>query len=65
MTQGQPQSLLLILKVNKRWRADLSPEEVYEVTRKWWKTTRTQAERAHRVLAVAYGTVVEVFDPDR
>lgn len=55
----------LILRLSKRWRPDLTPEELYDVTRMWWVTTLHKASGVSRVLAVANGEVKEVYEPTR
>ena len=47
-------------KLNKRWAPDLTPEELYEATRKMWLvgSRRNQADYA---LAVSFGIIREVY----
>ncbi|WP_425574629.1 hypothetical protein, partial [Streptomyces rhizosphaericus] len=55
--------LVLVLRINQRWSPDLDPDELYEVTRKWWVMSRAKAERVDLVLAVADGLVREAYRP--
>ncbi|QZY29691.1 hypothetical protein [Nocardioides coralli] len=41
----------------------MTDDEVYAVTRHWWRTKLEKAEQVERVLAVAHGRVVAAFEP--
>lgn len=56
-------SLILLLRLNQSWHEGITPADLYEVTRHWWVMSPTKAEHVVRVLAVAGGTVREVYDP--
>jgi len=51
---------LLCLKIGKEIR-----ENIYEMTRKYWKVDITKARKATHVLAISDGKVVAVFIPSR
>lgn len=55
--------LVLLLRLNKSWYDGISPDELYTITRAWWVMSAANAQRVKRVLAVAGGTVREVYEP--
>jgi hypothetical protein len=55
--------LVLLLRLNKSWYDGIGTDDLYDITRKWWVMSATNAQRIHRVLAIAGGTVREVYQP--
>ena len=53
-----PEDLIMCVKVGKVKR-----ENLYEMTRKYWKVDITRARRATHVLAIVNGIVEEVYIP--
>ena len=56
----RPEDRILCLKIGKEVR-----ENIYEMTRKYWKVDITKARKATHVLAIEWGRVVAVFVPVR
>jgi len=54
---------LLLIKINDTYRKGMSLNEVYEITRKFWKIKIQRAEKCSFILGVANGIVRGVFDP--
>jgi len=48
---------LVIFKINRGWRPDSSPQEIYNATRGHWKIGADGRERAHYALGVAHGVI--------
>ena len=40
----------------------MSPDEILEVTRKWWRIDKTVADKVKIILAVSDGKIKAVFD---
>lgn len=57
--------LVLLLRISKKWREDLTPAELYEVTRGWWVMSGLRTQQVVTVLAVAGSKVREVYEPRR
>jgi hypothetical protein len=54
---------VLIIKINKLYKRGMTPEEIYEATRKSWCLSKKNAESIDYVLSVCSGIVREVFKP--
>lgn len=52
----------ILVRINRLYRHDMSPEELYEATRGVWDLSRKRAETARYALAVYEGIVREVYD---
>ncbi len=55
---------IVIIKINKSYRAGMSETELYDVTRGCWKRKIASVENADYALAVVYGIVKEVYQID-
>lgn len=55
---------IVIIKINKSYRAGMSKTELYDVTRGCWKRKIASVENADYALAVVYGIVKEVYQID-
>ena len=54
----------MIIKVNRLYREGMSTDEVYEITRQWWRVSGKRAQMMKYALAVVHGIVKEVFEID-
>lgn len=54
----------VIIKINRRFRKEMSPEELYEATRGIWKRKLESVKCCEQCLAVYKGSVVEVYKID-
>jgi len=52
---------VMMININKRYRYDMTPFELYESTRGYWRVNREKAENIDFVLAVYRGIVLEVY----
>ena len=53
----------MIIKINQLYREGMPAEELYEITRGYWRLNVEHARKVPYVLAVTHGTVVEVYMP--
>lgn len=53
---------VMLIKVNKLYRNDMDTNEIYEITRGYWRVSYEQAKKIKYALAVYYGMVLEVFE---
>jgi len=51
-----------IIKINQKYRDDMTPGEIYEATRGWWRVSKDSAEKVKFVLAVAFGNVIGAYN---
>jgi uncharacterized protein len=51
----------ILLTINKFYRSDMSPEELYEVTRGIWKVGETRINKVEYAMALFQGIVLEVY----
>ena len=52
---------IIIIKINRSYKPDMSDLQLYDVTRGCWKISIPYASRADYALAVSYGLVKEVY----
>ena len=52
---------IVIIKINRLYRSDMTDEELYEATRGVWKRKIESVENADYALSVAFGKVKEVY----
>ena len=52
---------VILIRINKLYRNDMTPYELYDTTRGYWRVNLEQARRAKYALAVYYGMVLEVY----
>lgn len=52
---------VLLVKLNKYFRYDMSPQELYDTSRSYWKVNKDNVEKVKYVLAVYDGIVQEVY----
>ena len=50
-----------VIRINRLYRPNMKPEELYAVTRGWWRVNLDIANKAEYVLSVAEGYVKEVY----
>lgn len=55
---------VLVIKINQLYRREMTQEELYEATRKYWKLSQTNAEKMTYTFAVANGIIRGVFKPE-
>lgn len=55
---------LMVVKLNKTYRSNMTDDELYEVTRGNWRVSLEKAKQADYVLAVYKSLVVGVYKPD-
>lgn len=55
---------IVIIKVNKLYRKNMAKQELYEITRGYWKRKIESVKKAEYCLSVANGIVVEVYQID-
>lgn len=53
---------IMFIRINKRYRNDMSPMELYEATRGYWRLKVENAKKVDYVLAVYDGMVLEVYE---
>jgi uncharacterized protein len=51
----------ILLTINRFYRSDMSPEELYEVTRGIWKVGETNRNKVEFAMALYQGIVLEVY----
>lgn len=51
----------ILITINKLYRSDMSPEELYEVTRGIWRVGETSRNKVEFAMAVYQGIVLEVY----
>lgn len=51
----------ILITINKLYRSDMSPEELYEVTRGIWKVGETNRNKVEFAMALYQGIVLEVY----
>lgn len=56
---------VILLKIKKYYREGMSPRELYDVTRGYWKVTPVNAEQVDYAFAVFNGIVREVYKVER
>ncbi|WP_031580045.1 hypothetical protein [Ruminobacter sp. RM87] len=54
---------LMLIRINRVYRNDMTPYELYEGTRGCWKLSLDSAEKVDYVLSVYDGMVIEVYKP--
>ena len=52
---------VVLIKINKVYRNDMSPHELYEATRGYWRVNIDNARKAKYAIAVYYGMILEVY----
>ena len=52
---------IIVIKINRSYRENMSAEELYDVTRGFWKRKIESVESAEYALAVAHQIVKEVY----
>ena len=50
-----------VIKVNRLYRKDITDEELSDITRGYWRTSRIKAQKCDVVLSVYRGQVLEVY----
>ena len=53
---------IMLIRINKRYRNDMTPLELYESTRGYWRLNVENAKKVDYVLAVYDGMVLEVYE---
>ncbi len=53
---------IMFIRINKRYRNDMSPMELYEATRGYWRLKVENAKKVEYVLAIYDGMVLEVYE---
>lgn len=53
---------MMLIKINKRYRNDMTPFELYEATRGYWSVNFERAKGIDYVLSVYDGMVLEVYE---
>lgn len=56
---------LVVIKINQTYYKGMSPRELYEYTRGYWRRKIESVSPAKYALAVAFGDVKEVYSIDR
>ena len=51
----------ILITINKLYRSDMSPEELYEITRGIWKVGETNRNKGEFAMALYQGIVLEVY----
>lgn len=54
---------IMFIRINKLYRNDMTPLELYEATRGYWKVNIEQARKVDYVLSVYDGMVLEAYAP--
>lgn len=53
---------IMLIRINKRYRNNMSPLELYEATRGYWRVSRENAEKVDYALSIYDGIVIEVYE---
>ena len=53
---------IMFIRINKRYRNDMTPMEIYEATRGYWRLNIENAKEVDYVLSVYDGMVLEVYE---
>lgn len=53
---------ILLIRINKRYRNDMSPQELYDATRGYWRLNVENAKKVDYALSVYEGMVLEVYE---
>lgn len=53
---------VILIRINKLYHNDMTPYELYEATRAYWRVNLEQVKKAKYALAVYYGMVLEVYE---
>ncbi len=56
---------VMLIRINKRYRYDMSPKELYEATRKDWVISSARARITPIVCSIYLGIIREVYKVDR
>ena len=56
---------VLVIKINQLYRRDMTVDEMYEATRKYWRLSKANAKKVTYVLAVVNGIIRGVFEPEK
>ena len=54
----------MVIKINRLYREEMTDDELYEVTRQWWKIKKERAEKMKYALAVSDSIVRKAFSID-
>ena len=54
---------VILIRINNLYRNDMTPLELYEATRGYWRVNPDQARKAEFVFSVYDGMIVEVYQP--
>lgn len=52
---------ILVLKISKSWRSGMTPNELYDATRRSWRLSSSRIEKVDLVLCVADKEVREAY----
>lgn len=61
LTEGDIKDNVMIIRINRLYRHDLTKKELYNATRGYWKVTLANAKKTDYVLSVYKGRVLEVY----
>ena len=53
---------VILIRINQLYRNDMTPYELYEATRGYWKVSLEKVRKIKYALAVYYGIVLEVYE---
>lgn len=53
---------VMLIRINKLYHNDMSPQELYEATRGYWRVNLEQARKMKYALAVYFGMILEVYE---
>ncbi len=53
---------ILLIRINKRYRNDMTPQELYDSTRGYWRLNIENAKMVDYALSVYDGMVLEVYE---
>lgn len=56
------QESVMLIRINKLYHNEMTPYELYEITRAYWRVNLEQAKKVRYALAVYYGMVLEVYE---
>jgi hypothetical protein len=52
----------ILININKLYKRDISPDELYQATRCWWRLSRTRCNQAKFAFSIYKGIVREVYE---
>jgi len=52
----------ILIRINRAYRSDMSPRELYELTRSAWVVSRAKCDKVQYAMSVYQGVIMEVYE---